>query len=270
MSTTAGDPDPADAGAFYDDVWQRYGHLDADSPAAFHRRRLVVALACQSAGGARRVLDAGCGQGELLEQLARALPSATIDGADVSEQSLNDTRRRSPGRELFQLDLATPDFEHAQRERLGRYDLVVCSEVIEHILDDGRAARNLHALLAPGGAAVVTVPGGKMSRFDELIGHHRHYRTKRLARLLTDAGFTVERVLAWGFPFHNLYRTAVRVASGATMPKPGAPAKSAANDSGMSRVLGGAYSLFGRGLKPLFYLNLSRWGEQMIAVARRS
>ena len=31
--------------AFYDDMWRNYGHLDAVSPAAFHRRRIVVQLA---------------------------------------------------------------------------------------------------------------------------------------------------------------------------------------------------------------------------------
>jgi hypothetical protein len=36
----------------------------------------------------------------------------------------------------------------------------------------------------------------------------------------------------------------------------------------LSGILGGAYSLFGSGLKPLFYFNLSRWGEQMFAVGR--
>lgn len=256
-----------DAGAFYDDVWRSYGHLDAHSPAAFHRRRLVVELAKRAAPGARRLLDAGCGQGELLAELARAFAGARVDGADVSEQSLADTRDKSPGHELFRLDLAETSFDSAQAERLGVYDLVVCSEVIEHIPDHERAVENLRKLVAPGGAVVVTVPGGKMSRFDELIGHQRHYRPATLKKLLRDAGFDVERVLAWGFPFHNLYRTAVRVASRATMSGP--PKPEAGGKSGLSQVLGHAYSLFGRGLKPLFYLNASRFGEQLLCVARK-
>ena len=256
----------ADAGAFYDEMWRRYGHLDAKSPAAFHRRRLICRLARSAAPGARRVLDAGAGQGELIAELARAFPRARVSGSDVSEQSLADTRRRSPETDLFLLDLADPDFKKRYEPQLGKYDLVVASEVIEHIPEEARAAHNLFSLLRKGGVAIVTVPGGKMSRFDELIGHQRHYRPERLEELLTRAGFSVEAVHAWGFPFHNLYRSAVRVASRASMPERPEPQ---AEPSRLSALLSRGYALFGRGLKPLFYLNISHFGEQMLAVARR-
>lgn len=260
--------DASKASEFYNDVWESYGHLDAQSPAAFHRRRLIVAQALAAKPDAKHALDVGCGQGELLNQLAGALSRAAVAGADVSQRSLDDTRRRCGDRELFLLDLSAPDFEERYADKLGRYDLVVCSEVIEHLPDEF-AVGNLYSLVAPGGVAIVTVPGGKMSRFDELIGHQRHYRPARLRQLLESHGFEVDRVLAWGFPFHSLYRTAVRVASRATMPTPGAPEPARKKKNGMSGVLGRAYSLFGRGLKPLFYLNGSRWGEQLVAVARR-
>ncbi len=265
MKSDLTSPGTDETRAFYDDVWQKYGHLDAKSPAAFHRRRLVVELAQGAAPVGTRLLDVGCGQGELIGELAHAMPGARVDGADVSQQSLDDTRKRSPAADLFLLDLADPAFEKTNASRLGRYDLVVASEVVEHIPDDARAVKNLRSLLTPGGALVITVPGGKMSRFDELIGHQRHYDPDRLSELLKSAGFEVERVLGWGFPFHSIYRTAVRIASRATMSKAPTPAS---KPSGMSRVLGSAYSLFGSGLKPLFDLNLSRWGEQMLAVGR--
>jgi SAM-dependent methyltransferase len=258
--------DQENAAEFYDQMWKSYGHLDGASPAAFHRRRLVVALAKRANPNARRVLDAGCGQGELLAELAHAFPSAEVSGADVSEQSLADTRKKRPGAELFLLDLAAPDFSERQRERAGRFDVVVCSEVIEHIPAAARAAESLRELLAPGGVAVVTVPGGKMSRFDQLIGHQRHYSPRALRHLLERAGYDVDLAMGWGFPFHNLYRTAVRIASRAALPK---TTTDAPERGGLTTVLSGAYSLFGRSLKPLFYLNLSRWGEQTIVVARR-
>jgi len=259
-------PTAEEAGAFYDAMWQRYAHLDAASPAAFHRRRLVVDLAARAAPRARHVLDAGCGQGELLAELAARLSAAQIAGADVSARSVADSRAKSPGTDLFVLDLAAADFEAQQRERLGRYDLVVCSEVLEHIADDEAAAARLVRLLAPGGHLVATVPGGAMSRFDVAIGHHRHYDTARLARLLETAGLRVERVLAWGFPFHSLYRTAVRIASRAAEARAG---REGDRDSAVPGALGAAYSLLGRALKPLFYLNADRWGEQLIALASK-
>jgi trans-aconitate methyltransferase len=254
---------PQDAQAFYDDMWKRYGHLDAVSPAAFHRRRIVVELLAKHARGAKSVLDVGCGQGELLREIEGALPGAKICGADISEQSLVDTRKRAPSYDLFQLDAAAPDFAQRYAERLGTFHALTCCEVLEHIPAHVDAAANLRSLLAPGGVAVITVPGGKMSRYDEIIGHQRHYTPALLRSLLTDAGFQVAKVLAWGFPFHNLYRTAVRIASRATMreEKPSSGASSS--------ILGKAYEVFGRALKPLFYLNGNRFGEQLIAVVRR-
>ncbi len=40
----------------------------------------------------------------------------------------------------------------------GRFDLVVCSHVLEHVIDDGAALRELRRVLAPGGAAMLLVP----------------------------------------------------------------------------------------------------------------
>jgi len=259
----------SDSQAFYDQMWKDYGHLDAVSPAAFHRRRVVVRLAKQHAGQATSILDVGCGQGELLRELSEAIPGARVHGADLSEQSIIDSRRRNPSFDLFELNVTHERFAEQYAARVSAFDFLVCSEVLEHIPDHALAARRLLELLRPGGVAIVTVPGGKMSAFDKVIGHQRHYTTRTLERLLRDAGFEIVEVLAWGFPFHNFYRTAVRIASGVAVPGQQKQAQGAAGKGVVSSALGVAYSLFGKALKPLFYLNASRGGEQLIAVARR-
>jgi hypothetical protein len=79
--------------------------------------------------------------------------------------------------------------------------------------------------------------------------------------------------MAWGFPFHNVYRMVVRLVSRFALPEdPAADAAATAGQGGnpslMSKVLSAGYVAFGRVLNPLFYLNLTRGGEQMLAVAR--
>lgn len=254
------------AAAFYDAVWQGYAELDAVSPAAFHRRRLVRKLVLELAPRALHVLDAGCGRGELLADLSRAVPGARLAGADVSAASRLSAQALCPTADIFELDLEAPDFEATHGQRLGRFDVVVCSEVLEHLRDDLLAVRRLRDLLSPDGVLLVTVPGGKRSRFDELIGHRRHYSRSALAAMLREAGLSVERSWAWGFPFHNAYRSAVRVASRFAF-RPGA--QPAGEGSHGRRWLSRAYRLFGRALKPLYYANRRYWGEQLIAVARR-
>jgi SAM-dependent methyltransferase len=85
----------------------------------------------------------------------------------------------------------------------------VCAEVLEHVDDPTRLMRNARVLLAPGCRVVVTVPGGPRSAFDHHIGHYQHFTAGKLRAVLTDAGYTVQRVLRAGFPFFNLYKLAV-------------------------------------------------------------
>lgn len=257
--------------AFYDDMWRKYAHLDAVNPAAIHRRRQVVRAAARSAPGARTILDVGCGQGVLVRLLAEQFPSAEIRGCDVSEQSIIDSRRHNPTFDLFTVDLVADDFETKHARVIGKNDLVVCSEVVEHIAEAPLAVKRLRMLTAPGGTIIVTVPGGRMSRFDKAIGHQRHYTTSMLRDLLVDADLDVVSVNAWGFPFHSLYREAVRVAGLFAVSDAPASNGGPKKESGTmaSSLIGAAHTVFGKSLNSMFYLNLSRWGEQMIAVARR-
>jgi SAM-dependent methyltransferase len=259
-------PDSQDlpASEFYDAVWSGCASLDAASPAAFHRRRLVVRWALREAPGARRILDVGCGTGELVRELAGRFPGAAIAGADVSERALERSRQATPRGEFFTLDLASSSCLDPYPARLGSFDLVTCCEVLEHLADDVAGLRRLHALLAPDGCLIVTVPGGSRTQFDRAIGHLRHYGTGDLEVRLQHAGLVPRRVTMWGFPFHSAYRTAVRLASALAI-----PAGSATGAPGIAPGLGRAYRAAGLVLRPAFYFNLSGWGQQVIAIARR-
>lgn len=248
---------------FYDRVWENFGDLDSASPAAFHRRRQLVGLVQRHAPSARRVLEVGCGQGALLKKLSLELPAAVLHGADVSPAALQRARSACDQAELFLLDLAAFDFDGEQRDRLGRFDLVICSEVLEHLADDALGLERLTKFLAPGGQLIVSVPGGEPTRFDRAIGHLRHYDRRELGRALVRAGLEPEVLIAWGFPFHTLYRLAVQLASRLSL-----------DEDGGERVprsaLGFGYRLASYVLTPLYYLNRPYWGTQLFAVARKN
>jgi 2-polyprenyl-3-methyl-5-hydroxy-6-metoxy-1,4-benzoquinol methylase len=96
-------------------------------------------------------LDVGCGTGVYASVLAD-LGFRSIVGVDVDETSISVARRRFG-------DVAR--FEARRAEDLDpedRFDLVLCTEVIEHTDDPSAVAANLKRALAPGGVAVVSVP----------------------------------------------------------------------------------------------------------------
>src|SRR5207244_11096890 len=67
---------------------------------------------------------------------------------------------------------------------------------LEHLADDERALKAVHALLEPGGTFPRLGPShpGLLGTFDRDIGHHRRYTKAELRRKLEASGFTVERI----------------------------------------------------------------------------
>jgi SAM-dependent methyltransferase len=99
----------------------------------------------------RRVLNAGAGEG-LFSSLLLGLPGVErVVELDLSyarhRRTPADPRQRIVAGSLTDLPLGG-----------GAFDLILCSEVLEHIPDDGRACDELARVLAPTGRLLVTVP----------------------------------------------------------------------------------------------------------------
>ncbi len=76
----------------------------------------------------------------------------------------------------------------------GRFDVVIATDVIEHLDDDRRALAELRRVTAPGGRLVVTVPAYTWlwSRHDESMHHRRRYTAGRLSAQMSAAGWKPE------------------------------------------------------------------------------
>lgn len=100
----------------------------------------------------KSALDVGCGAGLLCEPLARM--GASITGVDAAEENIavatahaaaSGTAVEYRGGELGELGL-------------GKFDLVTCLEVIEHVSDKPRFIAQLADHLAPGGLMILSTP----------------------------------------------------------------------------------------------------------------
>jgi hypothetical protein len=96
----------------------------------------------------------------------------------------------------------------------SRFDLVLCSEVIEHVPDDKTVVTNLAALAAPGGWVVLTTQTGTIYKTEQFLGHLRHYRLDDLAGRLSNAGLRVAAAYRCGWPFLNSQKIAAHVLQG--------------------------------------------------------
>lgn len=145
---------------------------------------------------ADRVLDLGCGRGELLKLLADE--GKTVHGVDLDPEALAAAREK--GLEVTQGDLF--DFLAAQPD--GSWDGVVCAHVVEHVppLQLARFADLIHAKLSPGGVCAIETPNPRCLAIfagDFYLDptHQRPVPPALLDFLLRESGFgqveTIER-----------------------------------------------------------------------------
>lgn len=83
--------------------------------------------------------------------------------------------------------------------RTDSMGVVTALDVLEHLEDDGTAARELRRVLRPDGVLIVAVPADPAlwSAHDDAVGHLRRYTEESLRALLTGAGFEIERLWSW-------------------------------------------------------------------------
>src|SRR5438105_712290 len=112
--------------------WDELAEAAAMNPAQLLRRRVVRSL-LGLGGGRARVLDIGCGQGDLLEELCLRHPEAELCGMDHSGSGVGIARSKVPTASFLQWDLLQEAPPPARLRSWATH--AVCSEVLEHIDD---------------------------------------------------------------------------------------------------------------------------------------
>lgn len=145
--------------------------------------------------GVRTICDLGCGNGHITGRLAKL--GFSVTGVDASASGIAIARRAYPSVEFVE---ALIDREL----RLGEFDLVVSSDVIEHMYRPSDLLEAARALLKPGGQILLGTPyhgylknlvlaaTGKMdAHFSSLHdgGHIKFFSVKTLSQLMKSHGF---------------------------------------------------------------------------------
>lgn len=195
------------------------------------RKRFALEMVETGVSGAQKVLDAGCGTGEIAEQLIRR--GHEVWGLDIAEPMIRYAHERC-GLGRFQLG----NIEHLPF-RDNTFDTVVCLGVMEYLNTDERALREIWRVLKPGGLAVISTPSATCPLYyvdHALFGltvavrplydflkyrlsgspaplhtashrvFHRRYRLRRWLRLLRSMSFESEEVICHSWGWYNTWQ----------------------------------------------------------------
>ena len=169
------------------------------------RRQILGAMVEELALPPRSVVvDIGCGAGGNLAQLAG---QHECIGIDASEDALSHARRRFP-----QVTFHQADRPQDVPEVIGRANLLMLNDVLEHVEADRELLSGIVSLAAPGAHLLITVPADMSlwSPHDVSHGHFRRYTRDSLVRLWHDLPVATRLVTYFNtrlYPIVRLIRT---------------------------------------------------------------
>jgi 2-polyprenyl-3-methyl-5-hydroxy-6-metoxy-1,4-benzoquinol methylase len=103
------------------------------------------------------VVDVGCGTGHLLHFIYDKFKFKSGTGLEYSSEAIRIARQLFPSFNYHEYDVNNPWQE--------KYDLVLCTEVLEHLFHPEIALYNIMNMIAENGKALITVPNGRTDTF---------------------------------------------------------------------------------------------------------
>lgn len=179
----------------YEGIWQEtWGDMQRFGPVHRHHRRIFSEIFKKlPEHEIQTIADIGCGEGSNLFFLRSQFPQAGLFGFDISKTAI-EAAKRNVNAEFDLLDIQK---EIPQQ----KFDLVFCSDVVEHLEDDMMALQNIKRITDK--YAMIATVQGRMRNNEQAIGHVRNYDYGELKQKIEVAGFEVLQVVEWGFPFYS-------------------------------------------------------------------
>lgn len=152
-----------------------------------------------------KILELGCGTGNLTKYLAMEFPITTVDidteYLKVASQNVTAHSERV-GRSHQPIDFRKGDLlAPAPAEWRNQFDSILSCQVLEHFEDDTKVLANYLSCLKPGGRVVLQLPANHFafSDLDRNLGHHRRYSRDTVRQLLERVGVKPVEIYYFNF-----------------------------------------------------------------------
>lgn len=179
----------------YEDIWKgTWGDMQKYGPVHRHHRRIFTSMLSKlPQEEIETIADIGCGEGSNLFFLSTKFPKAKLYGFDVSLTALESAKKN------IDADFSILDI---QTEVPGKkFDLVFCSDVVEHLENDIAAIKNMKH--STNKYILIATVQGQMRRNEESIGHVRNYAYGELKQKIEGNGLKILQVIEWGYPLYS-------------------------------------------------------------------
>lgn len=194
---------------------KKYTHLDYDrlhlnewkdfteyGASSLSRYRIIAKLFKKHCCAFENILEIGSSAGNLLGfiQKKMRLDSKNFIACDFSEEAVKLTKQK--GIDSFQADLTKINDFHGKK-----FEIIICSEVLEHIPDYKSGIFNIYQLLNENGKLIISVPYSMKhwTQHDDFSLHLRRFEKNELENELIKTGFKIEKSFIWGALVYNLY-----------------------------------------------------------------
>lgn len=189
-----------DSSKIYNLWWEKYLTTNVDEPGTKYRKSEILKLIKNYKPKNIRILDCGCGAGELIRFLIKNNVSPKlIGGCDISDMVIERNKKIFKNVDFFVCNLGVK-----QNIKGKKYDVVVCSEVIEHVKNWRLLLNNLKEFLKPDGIIILSTQSGMRHGHHRELGHLKHFATQEISKEMEKHGLRILNAYNCGWPFMNL------------------------------------------------------------------
>ncbi len=149
----------------------------------------------------KRILDAGCGEGDFSFYLAKRFPKSKIDACDLNKKEIKANKEIQKKLKIKNMNFMVRNLNDIKGNNVKgteKYDLVLLMNLLSFNKNDGKIISNLHSVLKKNGVLFLTdshISDKTQLRKieDPYSSRVRHgYDEKKLEKLLEASGFEVE------------------------------------------------------------------------------